>query len=156
MQSYLFVFDLAKFGAFFALFGPFEAFFWVRVRFKTFFVTYLCKQSTLVLEVQSYLFLFLLVTFGASLALFWPFRAILFGTLGLSMGLGSCSKTLLEPNYVDNQLWFWKYSPIFLFLIWPHLGPLALFWALWGYFLVLLGYFWSRGQVQKHFWNLLM
>ena len=52
-------------------------------------------------------------------------------------------KQFLEPTYVFNQLWFWKYSPIFLFLTWPHLGPLLHFFgpircyffvALWGYF----------------------
>ena len=30
-------------------------------------------------------------------------------------GLGAGSKTFLGPTYVDNQLWFWKYSPNFLF-----------------------------------------
>ena len=65
------------------------------VRFKNFVCTYICKQSTLVLEVQPYLF----------------------------------------------------------FLIHPHFGPLLhFFWALFA----LGGCFWSRGQVQKHFCNLLM
>ena len=50
-------------------------------------------------------------------------------------------KNFLGPTYVNNQLWFWKYSPIFLFLNWPHFGPLlhifrpfgAILLALWGY-----------------------
>ena len=45
-------------------------------------------------------------------------------------------------TYIVNQLRFWKYSPIFLFLIWPHFGPLL-------HFLALRGYFWDWGQIQK-------
>ena len=41
---------------------------------KTFFGTYLCRQSTLLLWVQPYLFVFNSATFGASSGLFfWPF-----------------------------------------------------------------------------------
>ena len=134
----------------------------------------------------------------------WKFRIWKFGiehwkVKGLFFGLGSGSKTFLGPSYVDNQLWFYKYSPNFLFSIWPHFGPLlhffcpfgAIFWSFgatlesgsgpktfleptyvvnqlwfWKYstiFLLLLrpnlgpflGYFWSWGQVQKYFWDLL-
>ena len=70
--------------------------------------------------------------------------------------LGQVQK-LLGPTYVDNYLSFWKYSPIFLFLIQPHLGPLLHFFGPLGLFLLAL---WSfscgQGQVQKHFWNLPM
>ena len=38
----------------------------VDVRFKNLFGVYLCRQSTLVLEVQPYLFVFNSATFGAS------------------------------------------------------------------------------------------
>ena len=58
-------------------------------------------------------------------------------------------KNNLEPTYVDTQLWFLKYSPIFSFLIRPNFGPFCHFWALWGYF-------WGCGQVQKLFWDLLI
>ena len=34
--------------------------------------------------------------------------------MGLFLGSGSGSKKFVEPTYVDNQLWFWMYSPIFL------------------------------------------
>ena len=55
VQLHLFVFDLATIRAFFALFGPFGPIFWAGVRFKNFFLTCKCKQSTLVLKVQPYL-----------------------------------------------------------------------------------------------------
>ena len=51
----------------------------------------------------------------------------LLGPLGLSLGLGSGSKAFLGPTYVENQLWLWNYSPIFLFLFWPQFGSLGLF-----------------------------
>ena len=37
--------------AFFALFGPFGAIFWVWIKFKNFFGTYLHKLTTFILEV---------------------------------------------------------------------------------------------------------
>ena len=43
VQLHLFVFNIAKFGAYFARFGPFAAIFGVRVRFKNFF--YLPMQT---------------------------------------------------------------------------------------------------------------
>ena len=68
---------------FFTFFWPFEAIFWyfqavfgVGVRFKNIFGTYLCSQSTLVLEVQPYLFAFTSAKFGAFFALFGPLGAI--------------------------------------------------------------------------------
>ena len=33
---------------------------------------------------------------------------------GAFFGQGSGSKIFLEPTYVDNQVWFWKYSPFFI------------------------------------------
>ena len=91
--------------------------------------------------------------FGHIWGLFCTFlgpSGLFFGPLGLIVWLGSGSKTFLEPTYVDNQLWFWKVSLIFSFLIWSNLGPfLNYFWAFRGYFL-------GWGQIQKHFWNLPM
>ena len=72
---------------------------------------------------------------GPFLHFFGPFGAIFFGPLGLIVWLGSGSKTFLEPTYVENQLWFWKYSPIFLFIIWPNLGPFLHFLGLSRLFL---------------------
>ena len=73
-------------------------------------------------------------------------------------------KTFLERIYVDNQLWFWKYSPIFLFSISLHFGPLLHFLGLFGAIL------WSFGAIlwpfetiigggvrfKTNFWNLPM
>ena len=58
VKPHLFVFDLATIRVFFSLFGTFRATIGigVGVRFKNFFGTYQCSQSTLVLEVQSDLF----------------------------------------------------------------------------------------------------
>ena len=36
---------------------------------------------------------------------------------GLFLVKGSVSKKSLGPNFVDNKLWFWKYSSNFLFFI---------------------------------------
>ena len=84
VQPYLFVFNLATFGAFFALFWalrgyffwPFGAYCVVGVRFKNIFGTYLCRKSTLVLEIQPYLFVYNLAKFGAFFTFFGPFEAI--------------------------------------------------------------------------------
>ena len=78
--------------AFGAIFWSFGAIFGVGVRFKNIFGTYLCSQSTLVLEVQPYLFAF-------TLAKFWPFLPFL-GLCGLFLGLRSGSKTFLGPTYI--------------------------------------------------------
>ena len=60
---------------------------------------------------------------------------LFFGAFGLFLGVRI--KTFLEPNNVDYQFLFWKYSPIFLFsirpnfgLFWNFLGPLGLFLGL--------------------------
>ena len=141
-----FVFYLAPIGAFFFFtsFGPFKATFGVGVRLqKTFLgLTYVDNQlcffkysSTCLFLVQQH---------------FWPLLHFFFGPLGLSfwpfwanLWVGVRFKTFLEPTYVDNQLWFWKVSLIFSFLIWSNLGPfLNYFWAFRGYFL-------GWGQIQK-------
>ena len=54
---------------------------------------------------------------------------LFFGPLGLFLEWGSGSKTFLDATHVVNQLWFWKYSSIFLLLFRPNLGP---FFALFG------------------------
>ena len=134
-QPHLFIFNLVKFGAFFELFGPFGAISWVGVRFKKIIAIYLNRQPTLVLEVQPYLFVFNLATFGAFFALFWALWGYFLVFWGLFFESGSGSKTFLEPTYVVNQLWFWKYNPTFLFLIRLNLGALLHFWGLSGLFL---------------------
>ena len=37
------------------------------------------------------------------------------------LGAGVRFKNIFESTYVDNLLWFWKYSPIFSFSIGPNL-----------------------------------
>ena len=109
-------------------FGPFFALFWPFGRFKNFFGTYLCRKSTLVLKVKPYLF-FNMATFEAFFCTFLILWGYLFGHLGLFLGSGPGSKIYLEPTYVHQQLWFWKYHPIFSFLIRPNLGPFLLFFG---------------------------
>ena len=173
--------------------NPFGAISGFEVRFKISFETYLCKQSTLVLEVQPYLFVFDSTTFWVSFALFGPifeveirfkhtfleptnldyqflfrkgevqpyhfvfilakFGAFL-GPSGLFLGFGSGSKLFLGPIYVPNQVWFWKYSPIFLddrYCLWiGHI--LGLFCTFSGSLGLLLG---TRSG-KTHFWSMLM
>ena len=81
----------------------------------------------MVLEAQPYLFAFASAKFRAFFALFGP--------LGLFLGLRSGSKTFLEPTYIVTQLWLWKYTPIFLLLLQPNLGPFLPFLGLLGLFL---------------------
>ena len=131
----IFVFILTTIGAFFPLFGPFGAIFWLGVKFIKCLGTYLCRQSTLVLEILPYLFVF-------TSAKFWAFLHFL-GLWGLFLGLRSSSKTFLQTTNIDYQFLFWKYSPIFLFLIRQQLGPFLHFFGPLAYlfcpFGVLLG-----------------
>ena len=62
--------------------------------------------------------------FFGSAALSLLFDSVKFGVLlqflspsGLFLVKGSGSKKSLGPNFVDNKLWFWKYSSNFLFFI---------------------------------------
>ena len=59
-------------------------------------------------------------------------------------GLESSSKTFLGSTYIDNQLWFWICSHIFLILICPSLG-------LFLHFLGLLELFLGLGSSSKAF-----
>ena len=68
------------FGLSFLAFGTF-------LGFKNIFGTYLCRQSTLVYEVQSFLFVLILQIWGL-FCTFWVLR-------GYFLGLGSGSKTFL-------------------------------------------------------------
>ena len=78
------------------------------------------------------------------LAKFWAFFFAFLASLGLFLGLGSGSQTFLEPTNADYQFLFRKYSPIFLFLIWPNFGPFL-------HFLGSLGLFLGLGSVLKTF-----
>ena len=93
-------------------------------------MTYLCRLSTLVLEVQPYLII-----------LIWPHLGVFLALSGLFFGLDLGFKTFWKPVYVDYQFWLWNYSPIWFF-------SLDLFFAPWSYF-------WGWVQVQILFWDLL-
>ena len=139
VQPNLFVLNPATIGAFWHFLGPFGAIFGVRVRFNNFFGTYLCKQSTLVLEVQPFLFVSDSATFWSSFALFWAIQGYLFLALwDYFCNRDQVQNTFLQPTNVDYQFLFWKCSPIFSF------WPFCTVWALGGYF-------WGQGQVQKLF-----
>ena len=130
------------------LFWPYGAIFCIEVRFKNIFGTHLCRLYIFVLEVQPYLFVFISAKFWAFLHFLGSTVIFFFDLLGLFLESRSGSKIFLEPSNVDYKFLFWKYSPIFLFFIGPILGLFCTFWAL-------RGYFWSWGQVQKLFWDLL-
>ena len=129
---------------FFTSFGPFKAIFGVGVRLqKTFLgLTYVDNQLCFFKYSSTCLFLVQqhfgpLLHFSGPLGLsFWPFWA--------NLWVGVRFKIFLEPTYVDNQLWFWKVSLIFSFLIWSNLGPFWTFRAFRGYFL-------GSDQIQKNY-----
>ena len=125
--SPIFLFSIQpNLGPFLHFLGLLGLFFGVVVSFKILFGTYLCRKSTLVLKVKPYLF-FNMATFEAFFCTFLILWGYLFGHLGLFLGSGPGSKIYLEPTYVHQQLWFWKYHPIFSFLIRPNLGPFCPF-----------------------------
>jgi len=116
VRSYLFNFDLASFRASFAIFWalrddffwPFDfIFFWIGI----------FLEPTNALEVQSYLFVLNWEKFWEFFCTFWALRAYFFW-------VRIRFKNFFGPTYVNNQLWFLKYSPIFLFLLVTHwAGP---------------------------------
>ena len=130
------------FGQIWGLFWAFWGYFWGQGSGSKTFLrpayidNQLCFGSTAICCV------FILTTFGASFAPFWALQGYIFGPLGLLLWSGS--KTFFKPTYVDNQLQFWKYCPIFSFSIRPNLGPIWTFSAF-------RGFFWVQGQVQKLF-----
>ena len=82
-------------------------------------------------------------------ALFLPLRAI--------FGVGVRFKNFFLTILYRQSTLVLKVQPYLLFSIRPYLGPLLDFFGpLGAFFGTFLGYFWGRGQVQKHFWNLLM
>ena len=65
---------------------------------------------------------------------FWSF-GVFFGPFGLFLGKDQAQEQFVETAYVVNQLWFWKYSPMFLLIIRPYLGRFFVLWGLSGLFL---------------------
>ena len=74
------------------------AIFGVGVRYKNIFGTYLCSQSTLVLEVQPYLFTVISAKFGAVFALFGPLGAI----FGVGVRFKNIFGTYLPQKYINR------------------------------------------------------
>ena len=118
------------------LFGPLRATFGVGVRLKIFFGTYLCRQSTLVLEVQQYLFVFNLAA-GASFALFGP--------LGLFSGSGSDSIAMFGTYLCSEPTLILEVQPC-LFVL--KSAKLVAYFAI-------LGFLGGWGQVKKLFRDLI-
>ena len=153
VQTYLFVFNSATFGASFALFwalqdyllGPLGAFSGSGLASKTCLEPIIIGYQCSFWKRSPFFFFFNAAKFGTILHFLGPSEPF--------MELLSGSKNCLGPIYVDNKLWFWKYSHIYLlFLIWPQLGPLLHFF---GDIFCLLGLFlWWRSGSKT--WNLLM
>ena len=83
---------LATIGvSFFALFGPFRANVGFGVRFKNFFVTYICRQLTLICKYSHVLFFN-----SATLGLFCTFRALqgYLLAMGANFGVGVMFKKI--------------------------------------------------------------
>ena len=76
--------------------------------------------------------------FGPLLHFFGPFWVIFLVLWGYFWGRGQVQK-ILEPTNVDFQVLFWKYSPIFLFLIQPNFGSFCHFLPFLGLGGLLLG-----------------
>ena len=72
---------------------------------SNFFLTYLCKQSTLLLEVQPHLFVFDLSTLWASFELFLGPSGHLFA-IWVFFGQDQIQNTLLEPTNIDDDFLF--------------------------------------------------
>ena len=139
LHPFLFVSNLAPFGTSFVHFWALRGYFFCSLGLflglasgsKTFL-----EPTYVVSKLWSWkfspMFLFLIrPNCGPFFHFFWA----IFWSFGAIFGVGVRFKTFLEPTYVVNQLWFWKYSPIFLLLLRPNLGPFLPFLGLWGLFL---------------------
>ena len=90
---------------------------------------------------------------GHNLGLF----ALFFLPLRAIFGVGVRFKNFFLTILYRQSTLVLKVQPYLLFTIRPYLGLLLDFFGpLGAFFGTFLGYFWGRGQVQKHFWNLLM
>ena len=101
----------------------------VRVRFNNFFVTQLCRLSTLVLEVQPYL----IVLICPHLEHFCPFQAfqgLFLAWVGAQKGFRNLSMQTINFSFGITALPFFIHSAPFG-AFWTLFGP---FWALWSYF----------------------
>ena len=94
------------------------AIFWIWNQVQKLFPTYVHRLLTLILKVHPYLFVYNSAQFGTFWALFRAWLAILEVPIRLKHFFWTCLHRLV--TFI--QLWFWKYSPIFVFLIFPHLG----------------------------------
>ena len=96
-----------------ALFDPWVAIFGLGVMFKILFRTFLCRQSTLVSELQSYFCFLIRPHLEFFFLLFQSFGAF-YGLSELFFGLGSIPKTFSGTANVDYQSRFQKNIHVFL------------------------------------------
>ena len=129
-------------GYFLVLWGCF----WSRGQIQKYYLEHTYEDNQLLFQKYSPSCLFIIQpNLGPFFCTFCAFR-------GYFWGCRQVQKNFLGPTYLDNQLWFQKYSPIFSFFIWTHFGPLLHFIGSFRFFfLAPWGYFRGRGQVQKHF-----
>ena len=125
---------------------------WSWGQVQNLFGTYLCIQSTWVLKVKPFFFVFNFAEFRASFALFWAFLGYLMVLWAYFMALwdyysGRCQvqNQFLELTNEVNQLWFWKYCPIFFVFNSAKFGT---FFALLRPFGAIFG---GWGKVQNSF-----
>ena len=84
-------------------------------------------------------------------------RVVIFLPLRAIFGVGVRFKNFFLTILYRQSTLVLKVQPYLLFTIRPYLGLLLDFFGPFGaFFGIFWGYFWGRGQVQKHFWNLLM
>ena len=115
----------AKFGTILHFLGPSGLFFGLLSGSETFLgPTYVDNQLWFLMYSHIILF-FNSDTLGATFALFLGPSGGYFFCLFKLFLWRSGEKTFLKPTEADNQLWSWKYNPIFL--IWPNLGQFCTF-----------------------------
>ena len=91
----------SNYGPYLNFFAPFGAIFGVGIRFKNTIVTYLHRQSTLVLKIQPYLFCFQFGHIWGQFCTFLGPSELLFGPLGI--GLSKVQKQFWNlPMYKIN------------------------------------------------------
>ena len=133
-----FCFYFGQIRGLFCPFWSFGAIFGVRIRLK---------NNSWNLAIQSINFGF--GSTALSFCTFWAFR-------GYFLGWGHVQKLFCYIPIQTINFGFGSTALSFVFKKSIFGASFALFWALRGYFFALLGKFWGRGQVQIHFWNLLI
>ena len=120
VQTYLFFSNMALFLGLFCSFWNLYGFYQHKCQCQKNFLDLLTQIIFFRLESTAIAFCF---SFGS---IWGPFFAC-FESYRLFLGFRLVSKILSGTTYVDYQLLFWKYSPIFLSLFQPHLGHLFIY-----------------------------